>query len=298
MASFTAYCDESYITASRYRGVAAVSLPANAEEALTAEVRALLADSQVTEFKWSKLTNAKYRFAAAKLLRWTVRAIASSQVRVDVLSWDTEDRRHRVRGRDDDANFERMFFHLLRVTLAKRAAGAEWCVYPDEKFGVHWATVNDCLQAVGSRARDTEPALFAEFVCNQSYVIRRFLPVRSDQQPFVQLADLFCGLAVFSRLRYDAFSAWVPTARGQMTLCTPIKELPPPSQVDAERFQVLQDFKETVNAAKLGVSLDSSRGLRTHQPSRPLNFWWYVPQHDNDRAPVKPAGTANPYRRT
>jgi hypothetical protein len=57
-----------------------------------------------------------------------------------------------------------MFFHLLKATLGKRAAGTEWSVYPDEKVGVLWRTLNDCLQAVARRPAHTEAGLFADFL--------------------------------------------------------------------------------------------------------------------------------------
>jgi hypothetical protein len=291
MASFTAYCDESYIGGgNRFRGVAAVSLPTSVEAVLTGQVQAILSDSNVREFKWSEFADAKRRFAASKLLHWATAATSASLLRVDVLMFDTEDSRHRIAARDDDANYERMVFHLLTTTLQKRGSGTEWRVYPDEKVGVHWSTINDCVQAVGNRVAGGSPGLFAdcaEFMRTGRYSVRRFEPVRSEEHPLVQVADLFCGLGVYSRLRYDAYSAWLPSVDRQMTLCPPLNAVPAPSQTDQERFQVLREFKDVLEAGRFGVSLKSTRGLRTHRPSQPLNFWWYEPQHNRDRAPVK-----------
>jgi hypothetical protein len=148
---YVAFVDESYIQKERYRGVAAVSLPAGRSLALSTTLAQLLLESSVREFKWNRCTDAKYGFAARKLVDATLDAVRQLQARVDVLVWDTQDSRHQIAGRDDAANLERMFFHLLRVVLRTRESGAVWSVFPDEKFGVDWATLHDCLQAVGRR---------------------------------------------------------------------------------------------------------------------------------------------------
>ena len=284
MDSFVAYCDESYTAESRYRGVAAVSLRVEHEGAVCADLKAQLASSSLREFKWSKLVDARGRFAAEKLVSSTLRAVDTHDLRVDVLIWDVQDRRHSVRGRDDNANYERMCFQLLKSVLRRRVRGSQWHVFPDEKLGVDWQTLQDCLHAVGRRPRGPG-SLFAEFLRAESYSVRRLLEVKSHEQPLGQLADFFCGLSVFSRLKFSAYSHWASTAGPQRSLF----DTPPvtASRSDQQRFQVLRHFKQQAEAARLGVSLDSSGGLRTLDPSRPVNFWWYEPQHGKDRAPTK-----------
>jgi len=49
----------------------------------------------------------------------------------------------------------------------------------------------------------------------------------------------------------------------------------------------LAEFNAACKSKKLGVSLKTHRGLRTLNPESPINFWWYEPQHDADRAPTK-----------
>ena len=283
MPSFEVYCDESYITDSRYRGVAAVSLAADSVGWFGAGIAKLMGESSVTEFKWTKLTDAKYRFAALKLLDHVVASISHCALRVDVLVWDTFDRRHQIPNRDDNANLERMFFHLLKAVMGKRVNGSQWHVFPDEKFGMDWGTIKACLQAI---ARRSSAIGVAEEMRRSKHTIHRFRSVRSHEQPLVQVADLFCGLAVFSRLKFGAFRGWNDALVGQGSLFDgmPSSSM---SQGDVERFKVLQQFKDRLDAAGLGVSLSSTGGLRTMNPTQPLNFWWYEPQHVRDKAPAK-----------
>ena len=281
---FAGYCDESYVSAERFRAIACVSLPSKHEPLLTARFSEVLVGSGLREFKWSRCVQARERLGAIKLIDAAFAAVDSSQLRIDVLLWDTHDARHAVPGRDDNANFERMFYHLLRNVLLKRHPGSGWRLFCDEKLGVDWLTLRDCLRAVGNR-RPTEAALFAEFVARSQYVVRQLDQVHSADTPLVQLADLFGGLCVFSRLKYDAFSSWKDSCAGQGSWL--VVEPPSLSKSDKERFPVLAHLDERAKVAKLGVSLRSQRGLRTMDPHRPVNFWWYEPQHEKDRAPTR-----------
>lgn len=59
------------------------------------------------------------------------------------------------------------------------------------------------------------------------------------------------------------------------------------SRSEVERFQVLRAFNETCKERKFRVSLDTHAGLRTMSGASPINFWWYQPQHEFDRAPTR-----------
>jgi hypothetical protein len=54
-----------------------------------------------------------------------------------------------------------------------------------------------------------------------------------------------------------------------------------------ERFQVLYEFDGGCKNRKMGVSLKTFGGLKTLDPRRPINFWWYEPQHEMDKAPTR-----------
>jgi hypothetical protein len=58
------------------------------------------------------------------------------------------------------------------------------------------------------------------------------------------------------------------------------------SASEHERFQVLRAFNDACKAGKFRVSFDTHPGLRTLDPTGPINFWWYEPQHHMDRAPT------------
>ena len=135
--------------------------------------------------------------------------------------------------------------------------------------------------------KDSEWRSFVKLV--DEFSISRIEPRDSKEEPFIQLADLFAGLAAYSYLHYDYYDQWKHSNTRQMKLfetetCSQFKL----SGADKERCRVLDYFNNNnCKRYKLGVSLKSNRGLKTPNPKNPINFWFYVPQHETDKAPLK-----------
>lgn len=282
---YTAFSDESYITAARYRGMCSVSLPTASLEEVERDLRGILAESKVEEFKWQKTKNAKYRLCAEKLYAYTLEKISDLDLRVDVLIWDTHDSRHRVARRDDNANYERMFFHLLKNVMKKRERNASWNLFPDERLGVDWDTIESCLREFGKHEIATSHPLLNELLLDTFYNVATFKQVDSKHSPCSQLADLFAGIAVYSKEKYDLYADWADDDMGTMTLFP--KESKKYSNGEHERFGLIRDFNQACKDLKMRVSLKEKRAFWTPDPSRPLNFWHYEPQHELDKAPQK-----------
>jgi hypothetical protein len=289
-----AFTDESCHNTGRFRGVGLVTIAERDCESLRSEVTAVLRSSEVQEFSWKDLRSARYRFAAMKLLSLVTDNAHPSPLRIDVLTWDTHDRRHAVRYRDDRANLERMHYHLFNVVLAKRwPDNAVWRLHPDEHEGMRWAELKDILRAVGSRPpRRAQLALTgpSRFAMDREFAVSEVTPVSSDAEPLVQVADLFVGLSTYSRMRYSQYEQWRLT---RQPLLVPREEgLRPLSGADHERCQVLDEFAALCRRRRLPISFETTRGFRTHDPRSRVNFWWWEPQHQRDRAPVKQPATS------
>ena len=137
-----------------------------------------------------------------------------------------------------------MYAHLLGQILPQRwPAGASFFhIYPDEQDALRWQRLL------------TTPH------------ITDITPSPSTAQPLIQLADLFAGLAVYSRDAYATYETW---------LCYPRPALPPMfSASDQYRCRLLDDFFTACKYAHIGVSLRTNRGLRTYDAARPICFWW------------------------
>jgi len=289
-----AYTDESKYNFGRYRGVSLVSLRLQDAGRLRRELERLLQESDISEFRWKKVGNAKYRFAAIKMQGYGVEKATKGLLRVDVLTWDTEDTRHKLPGRDDIENLQRMYYHLFKNVLRDRwPDGSVWRLRPDENTALRWDTMEDFLDMASSRL-DTRRDLFTagkfRLRLKQEFSIEQIVPCKSHEEPLVQLADLFAGLAVYSRTSYDCYKAWQSGSTPQLPLFEEEgEESVQPSRSDQERCQVLDKFDALCKRRKLGVSLKTYRGLRTRDPKNPVNFWWYEPQCEEDKAPVRSA---------
>lgn len=283
------FADESHWNEGRFRSLGVVTLPLNCLEALSSEARYLLDESQVQEFKWKKLKGAKDRFAADKLCGFTVDKAFAGQLRTDVLVWDIEDSRHRVAKRDDTANLGRMYYHLLHNVVGERwPDNAVWRLHPDEHTGMDWETLSQCLENVSTTSEE-DRSLFASsrysFKVHQTFRLGEFLPAKSCDHPLLQLADLFAGIAVFSRHKYDEYEKWLRESGPQMLMFDDGDASSDPSRSSLERFQVLRDFDNLCKKNKMGVSVKKQRGLWTPNPANPINFWCYRAQHPADKAP-------------
>ena len=245
-ATHLAFCDETRYNVGRVRGLGMVSAPVSEMARLEGELRALLDASNVAECKWEKVRSARAAFAAAKLLRWGLDRAQEGLLRVDTLTWQAESDTQRAAALPYRARLRQMYARLLGVILPRRwPVGVRFAVVPDEQGLLAWDALAAALPHV-----------------------TRIVPCRSQDQPLVQLADLFAGLAAYSRDRYTTYDRWLsqpPAARSTTA------EL---SAADRVRCHLLDDFFTECKYRHLGVSLRTNWGLRTYDAAVPLGFWW------------------------
>jgi hypothetical protein len=283
---YSVYSDESYISAERYRSIGALSFPRSFEKEIKSGLNSILTSSDIVEFKWQKLKNAKYRFCAEKIARFICKNLVDKQLRIDVIIWDTQDCRHSIEGRDDIANFERMFFHLMKYLMRQRGKNSKWHIFPDERLGIDWGTIQDCLSNVGQWRQYFKSQLFSDAFSEQFFHIVQFDQVDSKNEPGCQVADFFAGLSVFSKNFYYKYKQWCEQGTNQIYLFDSPEDVKV-SNKERERFYVLKLLMDNCKKQKLGVSIDTNKCLNTPNPINPINFWHYTPQHSYDRAPLR-----------
>ena len=280
------FSDESYISAERYRSIGAFSFPGNFIGEINEELVSILSDSDVAEFKWKRLKDAQYRFCALKLSDFVFEHLHQKDIRIDVLIWDTQDSRHKIQGRDDTANFERMFFHLMKNIMTRREKDSEWYVYPDERLDIDWTTIQECLVSTGKWKEVYESRLFGDSFSDRFFNIRDFKPVNSIKTPCCQVADFFAGMGVFSKNKYTKYKKWCEYQDPQGCLFEQPEEVIC-TKSEKERFKVLEEFVYKCKTTRQGISIKSKECLNTFLPDYPINFWSYMPQHPEDKAPTR-----------
>lgn len=289
-----AYSDESNYNKGRFRNLALVTLALANRDDTDRQLRVILAESGVKELKWAELKQARERFAAEKVVCAVVGLATAELLRVDVLTWDTQDDRHSVQGRDDIANLTRMYEHVAQNVLARRwPSEACWVLHPDENGQIMWNRVRRNINSRPAHLRSLsafeQQTLLPPVPDWVNVEVCEITQCVSHEQPLCQVADIFAGLAVYSRTSYDKIEAWERLNSRQG--CLDLGDAPSPprlSNSDKERIPVVLLLDRLCKAKKLGVSLRKTRGFWTPDPKEhPINFWLYEAQHDADRAPVK-----------
>ncbi len=288
----SAYADESHYNCGRHRAVALLTLRQSDAVSYTTEIGEILAASNVGELKWNRLNSARARFAAQKILAVILDGASRSKIRADVLLWDTRDRRHIVNRRDDIANLQRMYYHLMKNVLQARWPNSSvWNVFPDEHTSLNWNQVEDFLDRASMKSEVVRNLLTKgafKIRLYREFQIKELTPSKSHLEPLIQVADLFAGLGAYSYDGFGAYCEWKRQNSSQSEMFAqpnrPVSQL---SGSDLERCCVLEGFDRACKSRTLGVSLESHRGLRTFNPNNAINFWLYIPQHENDLAPTR-----------
>lgn len=285
-----AFADESNING-RFRAVTAIGLQMRDSSLVEGGLRRALEAAGVTsEFKWEKVRDAKYREAAIRLIDVVFEHF--DRLRVDALVWDTDDDRHAVPGRDDIANLA-----LMYRTLFKKVARRDglWVLRPDEQTCLNWRYVNHLITTsmMYSNTVDRSLISYAELArVVQDVGIHRIVECRSHRFPLVQVADLFGGVAWWSRQHFDDYRAW--TKRDHLELGG--APAPTPTKVVDARSRMLQHLRRRCREHNLPVSLETAKGFETFR-SCGLDIWPYRAQRPEDQAPRKRGFRAGAARR-
>jgi hypothetical protein len=255
-AGWVIYSDESSYNYGAVRGVGAVSLRVDDSARLGAELASLLRASSVRELKWEKVRTARAAFAAQKALTWALDHALDGELWIETLTWEvTSAAASRVR-RPTLTQLRNAYTTLLSSVMARQAQRGEqsqrWRIVPDEQSAIPWTRIQEALPQIAT-----------------------IMPARSDPQPLIQLADVFAGLAVFSRAAYGAYERWLCVrGRDQDAHATTSSEGVYGSQ--AYRFVLLDEFYTACVRRLPGISLQTRRGLYTWRADAPIQFRFHT----------------------
>jgi hypothetical protein len=285
---FLAFGDESGTFSQRYQSVAVISGPASILEGTRRRLLEILASNGVDELKFTRVARDSSRINTADAFIHCVVEEYCQTIRIDTLTWDTQDTRHSVAGRDDRRNLEIMYFRVL-LHMAKQWNVARWRFYPDVQSCVDWERLRAFLEGQPlAQARPEVVSLIENIGDANWFTIVDLTPSNSGDEPLIQLADLFAGVARFSRETCPKCLQWIEqeNRRDQLTFLEP-KPLLKSTQTEENRFRLISKIDALCKGRKLGVSLRNRGYLWTPQPSNPIDFWHYQPQHEDDKAPIK-----------
>jgi hypothetical protein len=250
------YSDESSYNYGAVRGVSAVRLRQDDAARLSEELASLLRASSVRELKWEKVRTARAAFAAQKALAWALDLALDGELWIEALTWEVTSATASRARRPTLTQLHSVYTALLSSVMARQSQQGEqsqrWRIVPDEQPAISWTRIQAALPHTAT-----------------------ILPARSGPQPLIQLADIFAGLAVFSRDAYDAYERWLCVrGRGQGAHATITAEGVYGSQ--AYRFVLLDEFYTACVRRLPGISLQTHRGLYTWRPDAPIQFRFHT----------------------
>ncbi|MBP7846081.1 MAG: DUF3800 domain-containing protein [Candidatus Pacebacteria bacterium] len=285
--SHIAFSDDSGHEDGRFNSLCLITLKSHNLNELREKLMAILGKSGIeSEFKWSKLRSksAKYKFCAERFENFIFENI--DKLRIDTLIWDMEDSRHKNLGRDDDENLARMYYHLIQNTLSKRwDNGSTWLLVPDHQSSISWRTLGEYLiSKKHKKMADIFGMDEGGFINLGLKVIK---PTHSHEEPFIQLADYMAGIGAYSYGHHSKYHRWLQDLSGQVSLFEGGIKSESLSNTEKIRFPLISTFTEKTKKHKMKMSFQKSGGFRTNDPRENINFWLYIPQHTEDKAPTK-----------
>lgn len=274
------FSDESMHNQGRYRSISALIIPKTRAKDYHYRLLDILREYQIqTEFGWTSINGHSFHTKCGKEL---IQFVINSEISVITIIWDTQDSRHAIRGRDDTQNFSRMYYHLINHILNTFPDDIFYW-FPDQKNGVKWNTLKECIYCKHNTGWSGE-YVQGEFRIDFGEQLKKVLPVISTKYPFIQIADLFAGMAAFSYNNKEEYEQWLREKQGIQLLFE--QNDTPLSKKCKHKVHFLHDFlglKEHKVRMKNGLWTPSRIGMEKPK----LNFWLYSPQTFKDQAPVK-----------
>jgi len=282
---FKAYSDESGINiGDRYTSVSVVSGEEDVMDCLRVKLNKALRDENAEEVKFFKIKGFRSRFtrAAIKFIECTVNDFAIyNKIRVDTITTDNESLERYNSDCDSKPDLGWMYYKVL-ANIVRRWKNTKWGFYADVNSKVNWSEIVSYLNKTRLQKSGERPLLIERMLYeNPKFEFSEVEQVNSIEEPLVQLADLFAGMARFSHYseKYDFNCAdwvrrWKSERQGKLMGFVGEEDWKIPRLAEC-RYRVIGGLVFLCRKHKLYVSIDSKNHLKTWRPKNPINFWDY-----------------------
>ena len=285
------YSDESGFPSERFQSLSVVSGRENDIELFRDKLKQVLEDENISELKWAKLNGHSPKMRAAqRFIKIVLGNASQGKIRIDTLYWDIGDSRHKVIGRDDLKNIGIMYYKVIKHAIRSwNLREVKWEWYPDEHSGINWNEVSYFLNNTKLGKKNLGiSSLFDDWDETYYINIMKLHQVNSKEEPMIQVADLFAGLARFSKEKGGEYFKWLESEESKkyprLFMIDEEKEIKSSIKTKA-RFSLLRRLDQRCKKYKMQVSLKTNKCLTTKKPTNPINFWFYTPQIPEDKAP-------------
>lgn len=254
--SHIGFSDESYTQQGNWLSVGLVTMRSANMNELEREFTSLYKKLDVkSEIKWNKTTlNTDNE---RQICEFVIEKAKKRQLRVDVIVV------HKTNEKTKIEFLSKMYYVLFKNVLWNRWSDTSvWTLYPDEHPLVDWNDIKCFLKNTNLSWLKTADGI--EFC--KKFEIVDIVPTNSKCNVFLQIADIFSGLSVFSRASFEEYRKW-PKDNTQLF------DFEDDKITKTARLELLHAIYKCCGRNKLYVSLNRSQGLYTYRPSQPINFW-------------------------
>lgn len=262
------FSDESHTDQGCWTSIGMVTMEnsslAQMEKTLREQLQSIETKSEI---KWTKTKKGWGSDAAKIICDFVVEKAVKRELRIDTIIVDKK----YMANTDRKESISKIYYSLFKNVLEYRWGKEQvWNLYPDENNSIWWKEIENFLERGSERWLKT----FDGIELRKMFDVHHIRPMDSQSSIFLQVADIFAGMAVFSRSHYDKYEAW----HGPNQTLDNTKHH---NSGEASRFKLLRHFKSICKRRRLGVSLKTTRGLRTFDPCNRINFWMYEPKTDH-----------------
>ena len=240
-----------------------------------------LRDKNVEEVKFSEIKGygSPITKAAIKFIESIVNDFAIyNSVRVDTITTDNECLDGNNYDYGNEPELERMYYCVL-ANVVRRWGCTKWGFYPDMNSGVNWSEIVSFLNMTRMQKKVKKPLLIElMFGEDEQFKFSEVEELNSVEEPLVQLADLFAGMARFSHEDDVNCAEWLERWRDprQGEMMTSMGR----NKGDIERrkecrYRLIGELYFLCRRHGLYVSIRSENHLKTWRPKSPINFWDY-----------------------
>ena len=286
--SHFAYLDESYYTTEHdFGAISLISFPACIKENLENKINPIISQFP-SEYKWSSFKSKKYLEQSKKIFTILFDLATRGCLRIDSIIWQTNDPRYPRNQTNTGDKLSVLYYLWLRDTMSKRwGINTSWSINIDEQRQIDWKELRDYIDYAGSRSY-TSTILGDQYDLEWlrknpfNYSIEEFQFVVSVVEPFVQIADIFAGVAAYSHNESSRLFEWLAYeapqhSQGgvfQMPLSLDILEPMSLSSREINRFKFIKHIQDCCKSKVYQVSLHKKKGLHTFCVESPINFYY------------------------
>jgi len=210
-----AYSDEScYTTSDNFGAISILSFTAEIKSQLESTIFPFLGEMP-NEYKWSKFESRNYLDVSKQIFDVLFQYAIHGQLRIDAIIWQTNDPRYPRNQTNSGEKLSVLYYIRLRDMLSKRwGADGHWAIFVDEQGQMNWEELESYLE-YASRNKFASTLLGPKYDLNwllqnhTKYSLEKLESVSSCDEPFVQIADIFAGMAAYSHNRSSLLLEWL-----------------------------------------------------------------------------------------